>query len=72
MYNFLKSQSLTFSNRLSILVLVQYAQETHLLKAKLKKKKIKHELLYMPLYCKKNLQKLFGHENASNMFSNVF
>ena len=56
MYGFLKSQSLTFSNRLSILVLVQYAQETHLLKAK----------------CKKNLQKLFGHENASNMFSNVF
>ena len=34
MYGFLKSQSLTFSNRLSILVLVQYAQETHLLKAK--------------------------------------
>ena len=34
MYGFLKSQNLKFSNRLSILVSVEYAQETHLLKAK--------------------------------------
>ena len=31
-----------------------------------------HKRLYVQLYCKKDMPKLFGHENINEFFSNVF